>query len=72
MHPYVNSKGKEHRQYLRELKLNPLHLRPHFTSRFSLKFQRFFDLVLQMISKDESSRIDFDKIYAYIEEEEIF
>lgn len=52
--------------------MNPLQLRPHFSSKFTLKFQHFFDLVLAMISKDEKSRIDFDKIYTYINEEELF
>jgi hypothetical protein len=71
-HPYVQTKSKEYRAYLKELKVNPLYLRPNFSSRFSIKFQHFFDLVLKMITKTESARIDFDTVYEYIRNEEMF
>ena len=71
-HPYVLSRGKEYRSFLKELKANPLYLKPNFSNRFSIKFQHFFDLVLSMVSKHEQSRIDFDTVYNYIETEEMF
>lgn len=71
-HPYVLNKGKEARQYLKELVNNPLHLKTNFSSKFSIDFQHFFDLILKMISKKESGRIDFDVIFDYIDNTKIF
>jgi hypothetical protein len=34
-----------------------------------MKFQHFFDLVLKMVAKTESARINFDVVYEYIENE---
>jgi len=62
-HPYVQTKLKEYKSYLKELKVNNLYLKPNFSSRFSMKFQHFFDLVLKMIAKSESARINFDTVY---------
>lgn len=50
-HPYVLVRGKDARKYLKELTGNPLHLKSNFSSRFSIDFQHFFDLILQMIAK---------------------
>ena len=71
-HPYVISRGKEYRAYLKELRANPLYLKPSFSNKFSIKFEHFFDLVLSMVAKHEIARVDFDAVYDYIDTEEKF
>lgn len=50
-HPYVEKSNKDFKSYVRELKMNPFYLKPKFSSRFSIKFQHFFDLVCKMVAK---------------------
>ena len=67
-HPYVNNKFSDYREYITKLRDNPIYIRSHITSKFTIEMQHLFDLVLKMVAKKESDRIDFDEIYQFIEE----
>lgn len=51
------------------LKYNKLDLPKNFASGYSLRFQYFFNLVVQMVAKTEERRISFEELYGYIERE---
>lgn len=34
--------------------------------------QELFDLILRMVAKDEKDRIDFDEIYEFMKDNEVF
>jgi hypothetical protein len=59
-HPYVISKLTDFRDYISKLQINPIQISTYTTSKFSLKMQHLFDLILRMVAKKESSRVDFD------------
>jgi hypothetical protein len=70
-HPYVRDIC-DNKSFIRQLAANKVKMPEGYKLKYSLKFQYFFNLVLRMIAKKESERVDFDEIYEYIEEEEIF
>jgi hypothetical protein len=67
-HPYVISKLTDFKDYISKLQINPIQISAYTTSKFSMKMQHLFDVVLKMVAKKEISRIDFDEIYRYMEE----
>jgi hypothetical protein len=59
-HPYVISKLTDFKDYISKLQINPIQISSYTTSKFSLKMQHLFDLILKMVAKKANSRIDFD------------
>jgi hypothetical protein len=71
-HPYLLRKIIDYRDYINQLRLNQLNVPAYFRSKISIPMQQLFDLVLKMVAKDEKDRVDFDEIYQFIKDQEIF
>lgn len=54
------------------MKKSELTIPPYIKSRLSIPMQELFDLILRMVAKDEKDRIDFDEIYQFMKDNEVF
>ena len=66
-HPYFSSNAPHLpiKDFIEELLGVPCHI-PRSMAHFSLEFQEFFDLVLQMIQRNTLKRVSFEKIYEFV------
>jgi len=71
-HPYVFQQYENDQDFIDQLKL--ANLRPPISvkSRMSLAMLHLFDLIIRMVTKSESERVNFDEIYSFIKEESMF
>ena len=71
-HPYLLRKILDHRDYTKQLMVNQLNVPAYFRAKLSIPMQQLFDVILKMVAKQEKHRIDFDEIYQFIREQEMF
>lgn len=71
-HPYAFHQYENEQDFIDQLKL--ANLRPPISakSRMSLAMLHLFDLIIRMVTKSESERVNFDEIYSFIKEESMF
>lgn len=57
---------------MRELRENKLRYPNNLSSRYSLKFQTFFDMIVRMVKRSETDRMSFEEIWDYIRVSDLF
>lgn len=51
-HPYMLKRFLDYKDYVAQVRQNPINLPPKLRSRMSIPMQQLFDIILRMIAKD--------------------
>lgn len=71
LHPYVNQKGLNSKEYTGALKKAAL-VRPKLINSYSAPMQGLYDMVTRMVEKTAKDRVNCQEICSYLDNDETF